>query len=138
MGLLKSLWGNCLTLIEPPYEEDQPMMIIRTLPILSFCISCASTSKETPETRTVDPTTVGEYYAVSRTVNVPSRDELILPTQLWYPSQQPSLDLHRYGELKEGGAFASGAVDCSTTRPVVLFSHGNTGMGYQSYFWANS
>ena len=109
-------------------------LIIRTLPLLSFCISCASTSEETPETRTVDPTSVGEYDAISKSVNISSRDGLTLPTQIWYPSQQPSLDLHRYGELKEGGAFASGAVDCSTTRPVVLFSHGNTGMGYQSYF----
>ena len=51
-------------------------------------------------------------------------------------SQNPSSELHRYGDLKEGTASNGGLVDCSVERPILVFSHGNTGMGYQSYFLA--
>ena len=105
--------------------------------LMGLTTLACSTEKDTAETvRTVDPTSVGELGVVSRAVTISSRDGLTLPTQIWYPSNNASEGLHRYGDLKEGGASNGGTVDCSTNRPVVLFSHGNTGMGYQSFFLA--
>ena len=95
------------------------------------------TGKDTgTEVRSVDPTTIGDYGVVSRTVNVTSTSGITLPTQLWYPSLSPATSLHRYGDIKESTASNTGVVDCSIERPVVLFSHGNTAMAYQSYYLA--
>lgn len=105
--------------------------------MFSFAFLACNTDKDTgEEIRMVDPTTTGDYGVVSRSVTVESTDAIPLPTQIWYPSTQPSEGLHRYGDLKEGTASNGGVVDCSTERPIVLFSHGNTAMGYQSYFLA--
>lgn len=102
--------------------------------VLTLTLSCQSEKGISEDVRIVDPTTKGNESVVSRVVNVNSTDGLILPTQIWYPSQNASEGLHRYGDLKEGTASNGGVVDCSVERPVVVFSHGNTGMGYQSYF----
>ena len=95
------------------------------------------TSKDTgEEIRSVDPTALGDYGVFSRAVNVTATSGITLPTQLWYPSLSPADSLHRYGDIKESTASNAGVVDCSTERPVVLFSHGNTAMAYQSYYLA--
>jgi len=105
--------------------------------LLSFAFLACNTDKDTgEEIRVVDPTAKGDYGVVSRAVTVESTDGISLPTQIWYPSLKASEGLHRYGDLKEGTASNGGIVDCSTERPVVVFSHGNTAMGYQSYFLA--
>ncbi len=108
--------------------------------ILLGTISIACTAKESDSgemLRQVDPTTSGDNGVVSRAINIPSQTpDLTLSGQIWYPSQKSSEDVHRYGDIKEGTAANSGVVDCSVQRPVVVFSHGNTGMRYQSYFLA--
>ena len=106
------------------------------LSALTLTVSCQSDKDTGTEVRLVDPTAKGDNSVVSRVVNVTSTDGLTLPTQIWYPSQTPSESLHRYGDLKEGTAANGGVVDCSVERPVLVFSHGNTGMAYQSYFLA--
>ena len=103
---------------------------------LTLTLSCQQDKDTGANIRIVDPTAKGPDLVVSRAVSILSTDGLTLPTQIWYPSQNPSAELHRYGDLKEGTASNGGLVDCSVERPVLVFSHGNTGMGYQSYFLA--
>ena len=55
--------------------------------------------------RTVDPTAKAIDLARSRAVSILSTDGLTLPTQIWYPSQNPSSELHRYGDLKKEQLF---------------------------------
>lgn len=99
-------------------------------------LACDAPEKEGTEEALefIDPAVKGHYGVVTEERTVSSRDGLALPLQIWYPSQAPSEELHIYGDLKEGGAADSGLIDCSKKRPVAMFSHGNQGMRYQSYF----
>ena len=54
--------------------------------------------------------------------------------QYWYPTSEERDSLHVYDDIVESQAQDGGAPDCTQTRPVVVFSHGNGGMRYQSFF----
>ena len=54
--------------------------------------------------------------------------------QSWLPSSDASGGLEDYDDLLEGIAQSSGTPDCSEPRPVVIFSHGNGGIRWQSLF----
>lgn len=54
---------------------------------------------------------------------------------VWYPTIEDSVDLHRYQGIWESDRTLDGAdADCSEPRPVAVFSHGNEGLPFQSYF----
>lgn len=58
---------------------------------------------------------------------------VLLPVQIWYPAAEGSTGaLHRYDGLETGEALDAAAADCSESRPVVAFSHGNRGIRWQS------
>lgn len=101
------------------------------------CSSEAEKNTETAERPFVSPDQLGPYAVSSREEEVMSRHGFELPTQIWYPTADTSDDLHVYGDIKESPmAIDDAEPDCSFIRPVVAFSHGNTGMRYQSYFFA--
>ena len=105
--------------------------------MLALLFACTTTDSDTAEDvalEFIDPSQIGEYGVVSRENSITSRDGLTIPLQLWFPSQTPSDSLHKYNDILEGTASDSGSVDCSEKRPVVLFSHGNQGMRFQSFF----
>lgn len=82
------------------------------------------------------PDSLGLYSVSTQSVEVMSRHGFELPTQVWYPTKEESDDLHVYGDIKESPmAIDDADPDCSQIRPVVAFSHGNTGMRFQSYFF---
>ena len=82
------------------------------------------------------PDALGLYSVSTQSVEVMSRHGFELPTQVWYPTTEESDDLHVYGDIKESPmAIDDADPDCSQIRPVVAFSHGNTGMRFQSYFF---
>lgn len=54
--------------------------------------------------------------------------------QLWYPTPATSGAPANYDGLTLGSAQMGGPADCDTPRPVVVFSHGNGGIRYQSVF----
>ena len=60
--------------------------------------------------------------------------EVTLTGQVWYPTQESDEDIHAYDGLVESLAMDGVEPDCSETRPVLVFSHGNSGMRYQSIF----
>lgn len=56
-----------------------------------------------------------------------------LAVQAWYPTDAPG-GAYRYDDVLAGSASDGGAPACETPRPVVVFSHGNTGIRWQSVF----
>ncbi len=54
--------------------------------------------------------------------------------QLWSPSSDATGDQAEYDDLLTGRARTTGTADCSEPRPVVVFSHGNGGVRWQSLF----
>jgi predicted dienelactone hydrolase len=82
----------------------------------------------------VDPSTDGPHLVATRETQTSLSDGMTLPLQVWYPSSNPVSNLHAYDELLTGTASNGGTPDCTEHRPVVVFSHGNTGMRFQSYF----
>lgn len=59
---------------------------------------------------------------------------LALDLQVWYPAAEPDDDAHEYDDFYEGTARDGGTAACDAPRPVLVFSHGNTGMRWQSLF----
>lgn len=56
-----------------------------------------------------------------------------LAVQVWYPSDAPG-PAHRYDSILAGAAGDGGPPACGRPRPVVVFSHGNSGVRWQSVF----
>ncbi|MDP2304607.1 MAG: hypothetical protein Q8P18_01100 [Pseudomonadota bacterium] len=59
---------------------------------------------------------------------------LAYTVQVWFPASEADTDPYRYDDLLEGAAREDGVPDCSAPRPVLVFSHGNGGVRYQSIF----
>ncbi|MFT7519898.1 MAG: putative dienelactone hydrolase [Kiritimatiellia bacterium] len=55
------------------------------------------------------------------------------PLQVWYPTAESTGVKHRYDHFFDGIALDHPAPDCETTHPVIVFSHGNSGVRWQSY-----
>ena len=108
---------------------------------LIFFIGCQSEDIETKEEDNtmlsfVDPSQQGPFSIATRDEDMINRHEQELTLQVWYPSSQPDDDTHLYGGFYDNGVPDSGEIDCSQTYPVVVFSHGNGGIRYQSFFFA--
>ncbi|MFZ5475309.1 MAG: alpha/beta hydrolase family protein [Myxococcota bacterium] len=57
------------------------------------------------------------------------------PVQVWFPASEAGDDPYAYGDgLLEGTAREDAVPDCAEARPVLVFSHGNGAMGWQSIF----
>ena len=62
-----------------------------------------------------------------------SREGFDLPVQVWFPALEATDDTHVYDELVPGGAYDRADPDCSVPHPVMVFSHGNSGIRYQTF-----
>ncbi len=80
-----------------------------------------------PEER--GPYLVGSYEDVA-----PGPEGLELPVQVWFPASEADEDLYAYDGFFTASALDDGQPDCSAQRPVMVFSHGNSGIRYQSVF----
>lgn len=101
--------------------------------MLVWFIACTTAETDTADTLSPSADEVGEHTAATSEISVSGPGGLALPTQLWYPSQTGDTSPHAYDDWFEGTA-VDGDPDCSEPRPVVVFSHGNTGVRYQSIF----
>lgn len=54
--------------------------------------------------------------------------------QLWFPASAAGNEPYRYEDLLAGDAREGAAPACDDARPVVVFSHGNLGVRFQSIF----
>ena len=81
------------------------------------------------------PDVPGPYAVGTMERTVVSDDGTELTVQVWYPTESPGTTLYSYDELIEATAWVDpGPVACASPRPVVLFSHGNEGIRWQSLF----
>ena len=98
-----------------------------------FWIACSS-DKPAEETLFFSPSEKGAYNVSSLEVNFINSAGEETPLQLWFPTLEENRDLYVYDDLFSGGALEKGEPICDKTLEVVMFSHGNQGIRYQSYF----
>ena len=101
--------------------------------MLAWFIACTTADSDTGATLSPSAHEAGEHTAATSKIEVPGPEGLSLPTQLWYPSQTNDSSPYSYDDWFQGYA-VDGEPDCAEPRPVVVFSHGNTGLRYQSIF----
>ena len=58
-----------------------------------------------------------------------------LPVQVWYPAEPSDQTPITYDGFYAGGAFEGATAACDGPRPVLVFSHGNSGVRWQSPFF---
>jgi predicted dienelactone hydrolase len=82
------------------------------------------------------PSEKGPFEVGTEEYEAQSRHGFALPVQAWFPSSDWSDDPYPYLGTVSGTAFEDSPADCTESRPVVVFSHGNGGIRYQSFFLA--
>jgi predicted dienelactone hydrolase len=80
-----------------------------------------------------EPDAPGPYWAGTQQFGLLSREGVVLDLQVWHPAPGPGDDEYLYGGYAAGGATTPTAVSCDTPRPVLMFSHGNSGISYQTW-----
>lgn len=110
----------------------------RLLPPLLLCLLGCDTSDtsgdDAPPRDPVDYATTGAFTVGARTREIDGPDGVELPVEIWYPSRATEGDVHEYFGPLTGTALDDVGAACDSPRPVVVFSHGNTGLRYQSVF----
>ena len=77
---------------------------------------------------------IGPFTAGTSAFTFSGRTGVEMNVQVWYPTSTDDETLHRYDSLLAFDAVDSPEPDCTNTRPVLAFSHGNQGMRWQSPF----
>ncbi len=101
--------------------------------VLAGCPSPADDDDSADESPYHPPDQPGPWSAATVATSITSREGLSLPLQVWYPTLDDDGPIHVYDDLLPGGALDGAAPDCSQVRPVILFSHGNGGIRYQTW-----
>lgn len=103
-------------------------------------VGCGSSAQDTADTSEpvgiADFSTAGAYTPGTGTTEITGSSGVPLTVQYWYPSSEdPSGDPIVYDSLAEGGAYEGLTADCAQQRPVLVFSHGYSGVRWQSSFF---
>ncbi len=105
---------------------------MRSLFALALLQACTPDTEEQPAPEeVVAPDEVGPYGVVTIESEVVGTEE-DLPIQIWYPSDDADGVAYSYGGLLAATAVTTGTPACESPRPVIVFSHGNGGIRYQS------
>lgn len=105
--------------------------------ILLLALACTSDPGKTDDsaaTSYLSPEEAGPFAAGTAEYLFTSSAGYDTPVQIWYPSDETSGSTHLYDDLFEGTALDAPAAACDEARPVVVFSHGNGGIRWQSIF----
>lgn len=100
--------------------------------LLTLLIACPGPEEDT--VLAYPPDAWGPWAVGSHEATFTSSSGIATPVQVWYPTAATSTLTHLYDELMEGQALEGTDPDCSAARPVLVFSHGNGGVRYQSLF----
>ena len=76
----------------------------------------------------------GPYSVGTKYYKFTGSEGLEITVQVWYPTSDDSGTPIIYDSLFQGYSWDSALIDCSETHPVVMYSHGNTGMRWNSEF----
>ncbi len=102
---------------------------------LAACNPGADTADTAPPADPfIAPDLAGPWIASSFEDIASGPGGLELPVQVWFPASEADDDLYEYDGMWSASALEDGVPDCSQARPVLLFSHGNSGMRFQSVF----
>jgi predicted dienelactone hydrolase len=80
------------------------------------------------------PDQAGPWAAGTFEDVAPGPDGIALTVQAWFPAAAAGDDPYAYDDFFEAAAREDGVPDCAAARPVLVFSHGNEGIRYQSVF----
>lgn len=97
-------------------------------------IACAAEDTDTAGEAFLPPDQPGSYLVGTEDYTFTTSAGLETTVQVWFPATEADEALYSYDGLVTYGALDDGVPACDTPRPVVLFSHGNTGIRYQSMF----
>ena len=106
--------------------------------MIVLLLGCEAELNQDTQMLTFDPFEQGEWDVAADDGHFISRHGIEHDVYMWYPTRQDDSiedeDKIRYGDFVPGGVWDGGLPQCSTHRPVVMFSHGNMGMSFQSFF----
>ncbi len=111
-------------------------MLLPAFALLSLVACGDSSDTDSPVVLPPDPAAPGPWIAGTLETTMPGPDGLELPVQAWFPATDAAESLYKYDDFFAGTAREAGRPDCAEARPVVVFSHGNEGMRWQSFFLA--
>lgn len=101
-----------------------------------FWILLAACAPETAPAPFYAPDTLGPALIGTEEVETEGPGGLVLPTQLWFPaSSADEGSYYEYDDLIAGTALEDGVPACEAPLPVLIFSHGNGGVRFQSIFF---
>jgi predicted dienelactone hydrolase len=100
--------------------------------VLSGCQSTEPEDTAVVEERPLDE--VGPFNVGTRRESFLSKDGYDIPLQIWYPTADAEGSEVFYDSVFPGESWDLASPDCSSARPVLMFSHGNTGIRWQSAF----
>ena len=93
----------------------------------------ACTPEPDPAPAYYPPDAPGPHPIGTLDLHAPSQAGIDLPVQVWLPAADSGGGPWSYGGLVEGAAPEWSTPDCSEPWPVLLFSHGNGGVRFQSF-----
>lgn len=105
--------------------------------VVAAMVGCVEDGEDQPyEPTAADWEATGDFSAASRVLTAVEGIGPSTSVQVWYPTLSTEGERHAYV-----GTFTADALDaappaCDTPRSVLVFSHGNGGTRYQSYFLA--
>ena len=102
--------------------------------MILWLLACTGAEKDTAEKAFFSPTEVGPYSVMSLEVTMRNSEGQEGPLQVWFPAIDTKEELYLYDDIISGEAHEKGTAACGEIREVVMFSHGNQGIRYQSYF----
>ncbi|TNE91566.1 MAG: hypothetical protein EP330_05005 [Deltaproteobacteria bacterium] len=107
-------------------------MIRVLLPL--FLLACHPAEDPEPIDVWSPPDSEGTFLAGTLDDSFVGSEDLALTVQVWFPASEGDTDFVEYDGLMLGGAVEDGVPACDVPRPAVVFSHGNGGIRFQSFF----
>ncbi|MFT5584498.1 MAG: putative dienelactone hydrolase [Cognaticolwellia sp.] len=105
--------------------------------LIHLLLACASPSDTGDLPPHFDaPDSTGSFTAVTVQDSFTARGGEELTVQIWYPSETSDAgSIFRFDQVYDGQARSQGEAACDQPRPVLMFSHGNGGIRWQSTFF---
>lgn len=116
---------------------------VRNLSLISFSgllvvstIGCGDDDTE----QTGNLQTATSFQAATMSTMIRGPEGLSLDTQVWYPTLSGEEENFAYDPegLTRGSIVINGMASCMQPRPVIIFSHGNGGIAYQSFRYSEA
>ena len=98
--------------------------------LLAACDQPSDTADTGPDPF-IAPDQAGPWIAGTYEDLAPGPGGIELEVQVWFPAVEASDTLYSYDGYFQQDARADGVPDCAAPRPVLVFSHGNTGVRFQ-------